>query len=58
MQILEECGYDVQTSDIEPITTYVGSAGKSGAVSHLFAAKVIEAQASCAPAKCVSRSHE
>lgn len=41
-EIMEECGYNVPTENIVPVTTYIGSAGNSGAVHNLFAAKVDE----------------
>eukprot|EP00873_Tetraselmis_striata_P010683 jgi/Tetstr1/430947/TSEL_020703.t1 len=41
-EIIEECGYNVRTDSIRPVTTYIGSAGNSGATHNLFAAKVDE----------------
>uniref|UniRef100_A0A061RSU4 UDP-sugar diphosphatase n=1 Tax=Tetraselmis sp. GSL018 TaxID=582737 RepID=A0A061RSU4_9CHLO len=45
-EILEECGYCVPEPEIKPISSYISSAGKSGAVNHMFAAKVDESMRS------------
>lgn len=41
-EVLEECGFVVQPSAIQPVTSAVSSAGTAGAAHHLFFARVSE----------------
>ncbi len=43
-EILEECGYDINTKDIQKITSFFTNVGVSGAKQYLFYATIDESQ--------------